>query len=190
VIETFIIVVPLMLSPGPANVVSFLLGTRYKVTQLLPFLLGILFVYTVVAIGLGSLGRRIADFSPIALGALQAAGGLIIIYLGIQLVQRTKREAKERYPTFLNGITLQCLNPKFPGVVLAVFANRHPQSTLITASIICVVGAVGLLTYSIAGSLLRDRHESGRRFEVVDLVSGVLLCVVGLWFILQAFLNT
>jgi threonine/homoserine/homoserine lactone efflux protein len=179
-----------MLSPGPANLVSFLLGTRHRATQLLPFQLGILLVYGVVAIGLGFLGKQIADFSPIAVGTLQVVGGLFIIYLGIQLVQRIKREAKERHPTFLNGITLQCLNPKFPGVVLAVLANRHSQSTLMTASIICVVGAVGLLTYSISGSLLRDRHESSRRFQVVDTVSGILLCFVGLWFILQPLLNT
>jgi threonine/homoserine/homoserine lactone efflux protein len=157
--------------------------------QLLPFQLGILLVYGVVAMGLGFLGRRIADFSPIAVGTLQVVGGLFIIYLGIQLVRRKNCGAEERYPTFLNGITLQCLNPKFPGVVLSVFANRHSQPTLMTASTICAVGAVGLLTYSIAGSLLRDRHESDRRFEVVDTVSGVLLCLVGLWFILQAVLN-
>ena len=179
-----------MLSPGPANLVSFLLGTRNSVTQLLPFQLGILLVYTMVAIGLGFLTKRIGEFSPIAVGTLQTVGGLFIIYLGIQLVRRTKRDAMERSPTFLNGITLQCLNPKFPGVVLAVFANRDSQPTLMTASIICFVGAIGLLTYSTAGSLLRIGHEPDRPFGVVDIVAGVLLCGVGLWFILQALLNT
>lgn len=183
-IDTFIIVIPLMLSPGPANLVSFFLGTRNSITQLLPFQMGILLVYTTVAIALGFLAKRIADFSPHAIGTLQIIGGLFIIYLGIRLIQRQKCDESVRSPTFLSGVTLQCLNPKFPSVVLTVFANRHGQAIMITASIICIVGAIGLLTYSTAGSLLRFQ-QTDKYIGMVDAIAGILLCGVGLWFLLS-----
>jgi threonine/homoserine/homoserine lactone efflux protein len=189
VIDTFIVVIPLMLSPGPANMVSLLLATRYSVKQLLPFLLGILLVYAIVAFTFGILAKHISDLSPIAINAMQIIGGLYIIYLGIQLARRKKPEVKERSPTLLSGITLQCLNPKFPGVVLAVFASRHSQPAFMTASVICIVGAFALLIYATVGSLLHAQHEPCRRLRIVDLGAGVMLCAVGLWFVFQASLG-
>lgn len=174
-----------MLSPGPANLVSFVLGTRNSTFQLLPFQLGIILVYGVVAAALGLLSNRIYAMAPAAVVVLQAIGGLFIIYLGIQLARRTKRDATERAPTFVNGVTLQCLNPKFPGVVLAVFANRHTQPILLVTAAIFAVGAIGLLAYSTAGSILRARDASDSGFRTFDLVAGGMLCAVGLWFILQ-----
>ena len=63
-IETIIIVIPLMLSPGPANLVSFVLGTRNSLYQLLPFQFGIIIIYGVIAFVLGSLTIQIHAISP------------------------------------------------------------------------------------------------------------------------------
>jgi homoserine/homoserine lactone efflux protein len=188
VIDTVFVVLPLMLSPGPANLVSFVLGTRNGALQLLPFQLGILLVYAVVAVVLGLLSNRIYAMAPAAVAILQAIGGLFIIYLGIQLARRTQHDTIDNAPTFANGVALQCLNPKFPGVVLAVFANRHTQPIVIVAATIFIVGAIGLLAYSTAGSILRTRGLSDSGFRTFDFVAGGMLCAVGLWFILQPLL--
>ncbi len=63
-IETIIIVIPLMLSPGPANLVSFVLGARNSLYQLLPFQFGIIIIYGVIAFVLGSLTIQIHAISP------------------------------------------------------------------------------------------------------------------------------
>lgn len=188
-IDTIFVVLPLMLSPGPANLVSFVLGTRNGTLQLLPFQLGILLVYGVVAVVLGFLSSQICAIAPAAVAILQAIGGLFIVYLGVQLARRTHRDATDRAPTFVNGVMLQCLNPKFPGVVFAVFANRQAQPVLIVAATILTVGAIGLFAYSTAGSILRARNMSDGGFRTFDLVAGGMLCVVGLWFILQPVLE-
>jgi len=185
VLHTLLVVLPLMLSPGPANLVSFVLGTRNGVLQLVPFQLGIVLVYGVVAITLGVLSNQIHLVAPSAVAILQAIGGLFIVYLGIQLARRTQRDATDRAPTFLNGMTLQCLNPKYPGVVLAVFASRHTQPVLEIAATITLVGIAGLLAYSTAGSVLRPRQVSEVRFQTFDRLAGGTLCAVGLWFILH-----
>lgn len=188
-IDIVVVVLPLMLSPGPANLVSLVLGARHGVIQLLPFQLGILVVYGVVAIGVGTLANRIYVFAPAAVRVLQVIGGLFIVYLGIRLARRTQRDTADLAPTFFNGMSLQCLNPKFPGVVLTVFANRHSQSIWMVAATICIAGAIGLAAYSTAGSLLRPRDTSGNSFRAFDMAASGLLCAVGVWFILQPLLT-
>jgi len=178
-----------MLSPGPANLVSFVLGARNGFYRLLPFQFGIVVVYGVVAFGLGLLTTRINAVSPRATLLMQVLGGIFIVYLGLRLALRKNRETVEKAPTFANGVLLQILNPKFPGVVLAVFANRQGQAALVTTAVILIVGAIGLLAYSIAGSLFHARAISGSGFRVLDLVAGSLLCVVGLWFAIQPLLG-
>ena len=189
-IDTFAVVLPLMLSPGPANLVSFVLGTRNGFRRLLPFQFGIVVVYGVVAIALGSLTTRISAIAPGMASLLQAMGGLFIVYLGIQLTLRTKRETPEKSPTFASGVVLQCLNPKFPGVVLAVFASRQGQPAWMTTTVILIVGAAGLFTYSMAGSLFHARTVAGAGFRALDVAAGSSLCVVGLWFLSQPLLGS
>lgn len=188
-IDTFIVVLPLMLSPGPANLVSFVLGARTGFSRILPFQLGIVVVYGVVAFVLGSLTTRVSAVSPLAVYVLQALGGVFIVYLGLQLIFRKNREAAGKAPTFGNGIMLQALNPKYPGVVLAVFANRQGETALATTAILLLVGTIALLGYSLAGSLFHARAISGSGFRALDRTAGVLLCLVGLWFAIQPLLG-
>jgi threonine/homoserine/homoserine lactone efflux protein len=165
------------------------LGTRNGFCRLVPFQIGIVVVYGIVALGLGSLTTGINAVAPSMTLVLQALGGLFIIYLGLQLILRKNRDTPEKVPTFANGALLQALNPKFPAVVLAVFANRHGQSTVMTATVILIVGAIGLLAYSLIGALFHARTISGPGFRALDLAAGSLLCAVGLYFSIQPLLG-
>lgn len=65
-IETLLLVLPLMLSPGPANLVSFALTARFGFSQILSFLLGISLVYILVAIVLGvGTSRLVEQYSDV-----------------------------------------------------------------------------------------------------------------------------
>ena len=188
-LDTIIIVLPLMLSPGPANLVSLVLGARHGFKQMLPFLGGIAVVYGLVAFALGSLTMQINALNSNAATVLQGLGGLFIVYLGLQLIFRKDRETGSQTPTFGNGLLLQVLNPKYPGVVLAVFANSQNQSTLMTTGVVLGVGVLGLLIYSRVGSFMHTLTLTGSGFRKLDLISGSLLALVGLWLGLQAVLR-
>ena len=84
-IDTFLVVLPLMLSPGPANLVSFALGARHGVLSLCPFQIGIVVVYAVVSLALGALTLQVSAMAPGATFLLRVLGGLFIVYLGVQL---------------------------------------------------------------------------------------------------------
>ena len=171
-----------MLSPGPANLVSFVLGARNGVRRILPFQSGVFTVYAAFTICLGSLTTRIAMSSPGAAQTAQFLGGLFIVYLGGKLIYRRGRKVDDRPPTFTNGVVLQTLNPKFPGVVIAIFSSRSDEPALATTAVVLSVGALGLLGYGLAGSVVRTRAASTDDLRGLDLAAGVSLVLVGLWF--------
>lgn len=191
-IETIFVVLPLMLSPGPANLVSFALGTRYRFRELVPFHVGILLIYCLVATLIGFASQALNLLGPWAMLGIQVMGGLFVMFLGSKMIVRKDRNVDQPTPSFLSGVTLQCLNPKYPGVVLTVFASRPDEPTGVVAAVICCVGAIGLLVYAVIGSLLRLRtmsDESDNGAKRVDQIAGSLLCGVGAWIIFQAVLS-
>lgn len=184
-IETFLVVFPLMLSPGPANLVSFALTARYGFSQILFFLLGISLVYMLVAIVLGVITDQVTEHSSGIAEAIKLLGGIFILYLGIQLIRRNSRITSIKAPNFSNGILLQLLNPKYPPVVLSVFALNKNQHVLLTASIISIVGVMGLVMYAAAGSFIHHRVSSDKWLGIADMVFGTMLCLVGLWLLVD-----
>ncbi len=186
-VSTFVIVLPLMLSPGPANLVSLALGARHGVARVLVFQLGIVVVYTIVALAVGLFATEVATHSTFATRVIQLLGGCFVVYLGYRLARRKKRDSDVDTPAFASGVVLQILNPKYPAVVLAVFANRSDLSMVLTAAVVVIVGAAGLLIYSSVGSLVRRLSFSDKGFRILDVGFGALLCIVGLWIARQAF---
>ncbi len=142
-----------------------------------------------MSLALGAVTLQVSALAPGVTLLLREFGGLFIIYLGVQLMRRTKRDANEKTPTFFNGVILQFLNPKFPGVVIAVFANRQGQPPWVTAMVIVTVGAIGLVTYSTSGMLLSRSVVKDDGFRVVDRAAGSMLCLVGFWFMFQPLLE-
>ena len=88
-IETLLLVLPLMLSPGPANLVTFALTARFGFSQILSFLLGISLVYILVAIVLGVVTSRLTEQYSNITDCIRFFSGLFILYLGVQLLRRT-----------------------------------------------------------------------------------------------------
>ena len=159
-----------MLSPGPANLVSFALTARFGFSQILSFLLGISLVYILVAIILGIITNQVTEQSSIIAVILKLLGGLFIFYLGIQLVKRKSHKISTKAPTFSNGVLLQLLNPKYPPVVLSVFSHSQNQHALFTAAVISIVGALGLVLYAAAGALIHHRVRSVKWFRILNVV--------------------
>jgi len=177
---------PLMLSPGPANLVTFALTARFGFSQIVFFLLGISFVYILVALVLGVITNQVTGQSSIIAVILMLLGGLYVIYLGIQLVRRKSHKITTRAPSFSNGVLLQLLNPKYPPVVLSVFSHSQNQHALLTAGIISIVGTMGLVLYAAAGTLIHRRVNSDQWFRRLDVVFGTMLFLVGLWLLVEA----
>jgi|GEM_PF-4561791 threonine/homoserine/homoserine lactone efflux protein len=181
-IETIAIVMPLMLSPGPANLVCFALATRLGLKRILAFQVGIITMYAAVALLLGFASTQVADYLPNAAPIVQFVGGCFIIYLGYRLaVRQPKNDSEIESPSFFGGMLLQLLNPKYPVVVLTVFAARPNQHLVVTAASIVAVGTTGLLMYGSLGSFFGNVLSAEKYLRGADIVFGILLSGVGLW---------
>ena len=176
---------PLMLSPGPANLVSFAFGARFGFSQILSFLLGVSVVYIFMALALGAGTNHLMGKYSGLTDFIRFFGGVFIVYLGIQLLRRKNRNISAKAPSIWNGIVLQILNPKYPPVVLSVFAASRDQNAFITAGILAAVGVAGLLIYAATGSVIHLKVNLEKQFGTVDFVFGVLLCLVGLWLLVK-----
>ena len=187
VFETLILALPLMLSPGPANLVSFAAAARFGLFKILSFLLGISIVYVLVAIALGVGTNHLSERYAGLIDYIRFFGGVFIVYLGIQLLRRKNRKAPVNAPSMWNGVALQIINPKYPPVVVSVFAASQNQNALLTAGILSAVGVTGLLIYAATGAILHHQVNLERQFGTVDYVFGVLLCLVGLWLVVKPF---
>ncbi len=188
-IETLVIVLPLMVSPGPANLASFVLAARHGISKVIPFVLGIVSVYVTIAFATGVFSKQLFVIAPRASGILATLGGTFIIFLGIQLMLRERRQTQERRPTLFEGAALQCLNPKYPGVVMTVYAERSHEPALLVALAISVVGTISLLAYAAMGALLSKRKTTPKQRKLFDQFAGGMLCLVGLWLILKSVAN-
>ena len=181
---------PLMLSPGPANLVSLVLSSRYGSRQIAPFQCGILFVYVVIAIGMAVTAAQLGESFKNATVFVQIVGGAFIIYLGIRLILTTQKPAEsDSTPTFKSGALLQICNPKFPPVVLTILATRADTHSLATAGIIVTVGAMGLTLYSCVGSLIHRFASVDRHLRSLNVVFSLLLCAVGVWIAVGAVIT-
>lgn len=174
-----------MLSPGPANLVSFAFGARFGLSRILPFLLGVSIVYVFMALALGAgTNHLMGQYSGLT-DFIRFFGGAFIVYLGIQLLRRKNRDISTKAPNIWNGIAIQLLNPKYPPVVLSVFAASPDQNAILTAGILTVVGMAGLMIYAATGAVIHRKVNLERQLRTVDFVFGVLLCLVGFWLMVQ-----
>jgi len=171
---------PLLLSPGPANLASAAMTARFGFPKTLTFIFGIVLVYWLVAIGLGVMTNQVFEQYPYVSRILKFLGGLFIIYLGTQLIWRKNSNVSITTPSFLKGALLQLLNPKYPPVVISIFAHNQNQNMLLTASTIAIIGAFGLALYAGLGVIIHRRINSDLWQRVIDLIFGVSLIIVGL----------
>ena len=117
---------PLVLSPGPANLVFAASGAKYGVTKSLPLLFGIDLVFVVYSIvfgfGFGVLLTGNAQLYKV----VQVIGVLYLVYLTYKLVRSpmvsSEGEVDSKKYTFIDGVILQLTNPKGWTMLITMFA--------------------------------------------------------------------
>ncbi len=181
-----------MLSPGPANLVSLALAARYGGWRVLRFQAGVVTIYTATCVVLGVAAGQVSGDNASLGSVIQIAGGAFIVYLAVGMIRRamtgpaapqeetTPRDALKP-PTYFSGVVLQCLNPKFPVVVLTILSASTGLHVAATCAIIVGCGIAGVLMYSTAGALVHRLATQPRQLRRLDLTAGLLLGAVGVW---------
>lgn len=118
----FATMVPLSMSPGPANIAMANLGSRFKFKQSTGFLLGLLLMLFIYNILVGcSLGFLLSRWQNV-IHAIEIIGCCYMLYLAWILSKaQVANNGKDFRLGFKSGFTLQALNPKIITALMAVF---------------------------------------------------------------------
>ncbi len=188
----FLIVAPLVYSPGPANVTLAGLGGNYNFKQTLPFLLGLWFS-TISGLLLCVYGmtdflfkyERVMHYLPIF-------GGAYLLYMAYMSFRSTKKvkvesnEEGEKGPGFLEGVIFQALNPKFLVFTVSIYSPFLKEGRLflyVYSIVLFLGGASAHLMWFFMGNRLA--HVLGGK--KAQYFFSFLLFAVAVWMISTVF---
>lgn len=187
----------LIVIPGPSVLFvvgrALSLGRAAAIASVVGSALGNYVVAVLVAFGLGTLVER----SELAFLVIKLAGGLYLVWLGIQAfrhrqalaaVTRTRAEATSRWRTARQGFVVGVTNPKaliMFGAVLPPFISRdegHVPAQMLLMSLVAIcIGLVSDSLWAMTASAVRSWFtHNPRRLAAVGGAGGLAMIGVGL----------
>jgi len=174
--------------PGPNNAIAFSSGLNYGFLGTIPYMLGasasISLMFAAIAWGVAEIFAAFPDFY----GYMRYAGTAYILYLSWKIAAAPVRgkngseeeRAAARYPTFLNGVLMQWMNPIIWVLSIAGVANCLGNDlSLPRLLFLCVTFFVMcflcLMAWSFGGNLSGRFIHSPRIRRVLNLFMGLLL---------------
>ncbi len=197
-LELYILIAAAMVATPGAGVLftvttSLRLGFRCALSAISGIVLGIV---TVAALTVGGMGELLAA-SPKLFAALQAAGGLFLVYLGVKGFraaprsfdappEKPARQAESALELAREGLILQATNPVFVIFIFTLFPQFitegkpfAPQAALLLA----IYAALVLLihgTYAAAAALARRILRGDRAMRLANRAGGLIFIGLGL----------
>jgi threonine/homoserine/homoserine lactone efflux protein len=186
-IEWLLVTCPLVLSPGPANIVALLSGAQVGLKRSIPLFLGIDTIYLAYALVMGfGLGQLLAAH-PTLLHVMRYGGAAFVVCFGIAMWWRAKIRNKNFALGFKDGIAIQALNPKFPITLLTMFSTfLVPTEPLVPQVVLLSLAILGTNVFTQfcwagAGNLIGHSLIAERFAKFQDYLFGGALVAVGLW---------
>ncbi|MFA0813825.1 LysE family translocator [Microbulbifer epialgicus] len=153
VITWLAVMLPLIFSPGPANVTFAAAGASLGVRQSLPLLAGIDFIFILKGFVVGfGLMTWFIDY-PVSLRALQVCGVIYLVYLAYSFAKPSKLQGQSGVPkiSIWNGMVIQILNVKgwiITFTMFSVFApNLETESAVSILTLIVMMAILNISTH-------------------------------------------
>ncbi|WP_419906726.1 LysE family translocator [Hoeflea sp.] len=184
--------IPLMMSPGPANLSLASIGVAFGFRRGLPFLAGIVTGTTgvLLLIAFGITAALLAQ--PGLTQALTIVAAIYILYLAWKIasapVQKSETSATKA-PAVFPGLVLALANPKAFAAIGAAYAGQtlHQGDLFLDALLkiaalfpVILVSGTGWLTFGAVFSELLSRPRIGRIFNISFAVMLVIFAVSAL----------
>lgn len=184
---------PIVISPGPANILYAASGSSFGVRETVPFWLGtnITSIFQTLAIGFG-LDFIISTY-PRIIDTVTYLGIGFLLYLAFKFFTMSCASKETLRPlTFMDGVVVEALNAKYLLIPTIMFSQFYSPGTggykqiflltfallslTLTTSMIWIVGGNSLALF------VSDKH----RQRIQGVIFGSLLSATALWlFIIQ-----
>ena len=182
--------IPLIWSPGPNNVMCATVGAKQGAKGSVPFILGLnvpILIYGVLT-GLG-LTLVLKNIPQIAL-VLPVLGALYVMYLGINLMRSTADSSVARVQYgFRSGFVISTLNFKVVTVLIIMY-SQFSSDSLVTSSLLAVcfvlVCVTGHMLWNAVGQISSRLIKNENFQKKQNMVYGAMLLGVGVWMFLSA----
>ena len=182
-----VVLLPLVVTPGPANLANFAIGCAGNVKRGLAFTAGLNLAVLIWSLVFFFGGSALVSQPWFPLLGLQIAGVLYIAYLGYSLLRSPAVSAADNLdniPGFQGGFVLQMLNPKLFVLLLVVLSQIPVMSVgwmslfILYFILLNLLPHVGYLLLGLWGASLGSLQFRNR-------LSGVLLILVAGWISLE-----
>lgn len=179
---------PIVISPGPANILYAASGSAFGVRGTVPFWLAtnLTSIFQTLAVGFG-LDFLLTAY-PQSVHVIKYVGILFLLYLAVKFFKMSNHlESAFKPLTFRDGVIVEVLNVKYllvPTIMFSQFytpvAGSYGQIFLLTIALVSLTLTTSMI-WIVGGkslALLVAKKDSQR---VQGLFFGSLLCVTAVW---------
>ncbi|EAT15484.1 LysE family translocator [Desulfuromonas acetoxidans] len=179
---------PIVISPGPANILFAASGSTFGVKGTVPFWLGANMTGMVQSLTVGFCIDYIVSVSPRILDGIKYAGVLFLLYLAVKFFKMSCRKGQILKPlTFKDGVIVELLNAKFLLVPTIMFSQFYTPGPGSTQRVVGLAVALLLLTLStnmiwiVGGNSLATLVANERHQKAQGVLFGLLLTATAMW---------
>lgn len=193
-----LILIPMMYSPGPTNILLASMGASYGLRQSIPLIVGI---NIGIGVQLVVIMMGITSFfatHPKLFAVLHYAGVAYMFWLAYSFLKAPHQmESEINIPTkkttraVFDGIFIEILNPKVwisLMVVFAMFARDFAElahATAIFSTYAVILNLADNILWAIFGAFIIRRLCQGPLMRFQNLFFGGMLAAVGVWMLLN-----
>ena len=192
----FLMVFPLMFSPGPSNLLCAASGGKFGVARSVPFVIGMDVMVFVPALAVGLGMAEMLGFVPELLRYVQIGGALFVVYLAWKIVASNtldRRDIDGPAPGVVDGILVQTFNAKGLALLLVIYSQfldpARPAwlAALEISLALTVFSLVSHFSWLAGGAWLAARFTSARAMKIQNAVYAALLVGVAGWMALMGW---
>ncbi|WP_193180951.1 LysE family translocator [Nisaea sediminum] len=186
----FLMVFPLMFSPGPSNLLCAAAGGRFGVARSIPFVIGMDVMVFVPAFLVGTGFSSVLKRVPDAFHYIQIAGALFILFLAWKILRSSEAAEDQRLqgaaPGLFEGAMVQLLNGKGLALLLVIFSQFADPGrpswrvALEIAAALTIFSLASHFSWLTGGAWLATRFNSPKAVRIQNLVYALLLVGVAL----------
>jgi len=187
-----ITLLPIVLSPGPANILYAASGSSFGVKGTVPFWLGtnVTSIFQTLSVGFG-LDFIISTY-PEILSAIKYIGIIFLLYLAFKFFKMSNTLKTTFTPlTFKDGVIVEILNVKYLLIPTIMFSQFYSPETGGYVQIFALTFALVLLTLTtsmiwiVGGNSLALFVSDKHRQRAQGTLFGSLLCATALWLFIS-----
>ncbi|NGP87085.1 LysE family translocator [Fodinibius halophilus] len=188
----FLLMLPMTLSAGPANIMGASLGATQGYRKSLPFIIGLALPAIIYSLLIGYGANTLISSYPFIVDGLQYAGAAYILFLAVKFLLPQKKSADKVTPPklgFRSGFILSALNGKLLTMLILMYSVMlGSQSTSgeiwLMTFLLLITGTTSNSLWILGGDLLSRFFVSEKAIRSQNIVFGIMLLIVAVWLVL------